>query len=96
MKSKRRKNLKIHIFLQYLLDCQGHNNSKITGDLTAVDRSLDTLGIVQGKKRKIFNILAAILHLGNVVFEENDESIGKKCIRRLSFIGFNSLNSCAQ
>lgn len=68
--------------MQYLLDCNGRNNSKIADDSLTIEKSLgksfSILEIVGEDREKIFNILGAILHLGNIIFEENDNNIGNE------------------
>lgn len=40
-------------------------------DFGAVDKALIDVGVTNEERIKIYKILAAILHLGNVIFEEN-------------------------
>lgn len=77
------KRLNISANMQYLLDCNGRDNSKIADDSLldslAMEKSFSILEIVGEDREKIFNILGAILHLGNIIFfEENDNNIGNE------------------
>lgn len=53
------------------------SNYRHNDDLTnfqnfeAVDKALFDIGVSNGERMKIYKSLAAILHLGNVIFEDN-------------------------
>lgn len=50
----------------------GHNdNLNSFQDFIAVDKALIDIGVSSNERLKIYKTLAAILHLGNVAFEEN-------------------------
>ncbi|XP_031631814.1 unconventional myosin-VI-like [Contarinia nasturtii] len=54
----------------YLSDCRGQNNSNGSIKLLTVDRALASFGISREKRTQIYQILGAILHLGNVVITQ--------------------------
>lgn len=51
--------------------------SNISENLETVDRALESVGISHEERNRIYKILAAILHLGNVDIEEEISS--EKC-----------------
>lgn len=64
-----------YILLKYLSDCRKNATKNV--DLSnfqkfgEVDKALADVGVTSETRMKIYKILAAILHLGNVSFEEN-------------------------
>lgn len=53
-----------------MTDGRGENQSRKPENLEAVDSALARAGINNEQRLQIYKILAAILHLGNIVFEE--------------------------
>lgn len=56
-----------------MLDNRGYNHSKNVVKFEAVDKSLHNVGLSKNDRMRIFKILAAILHLGNIELEENTD-----------------------
>lgn len=52
----------------------GRYHTKKFQDFAAVDRALSNVGVSSEDKLQIYEILAGILHLGNVIFEEDTTS----------------------
>lgn len=59
------------IYLKYLSDYRQNDDSSNFQDFGAVDKALIDIGVNNVEGIAIYKILAAILHLGNVIFEEN-------------------------
>lgn len=55
-------------------------------DFQRMDQAMDAVGISVKTKMDIYRVVAAVLHLGNVNFEENDKD--KKGIPPVSKFGF--------
>lgn len=47
-------------------------------DFSAVDKALSNLGIDPQDRLAIYTTVAAVLHLGNIFFEENPEDVKGK------------------
>lgn len=48
-------------------------------DFTALDKALSRLGISDGERLQIYTTVAAVLHLGNIEFEDNPEDTRGGC-----------------
>lgn len=48
-------------------------------DFTALDQALARLGLAEQERLQIYTMVAAVLHLGNVQFEENPEDTRGGC-----------------
>lgn len=46
---------------------------------TALDKALSRLGLSENEKLQIYTMVAAVLHLGNVEFEDNPEDTRGGC-----------------
>lgn len=59
--------------MQFLSDCRDDNpiNTCSLENLEVLDRALSSVAISREMRIHIYKVLSAILHLGNVVFEEN-------------------------
>lgn len=67
----------------------GHNDDlNCFQDFVAVDNAMIDVGVSNEERIKIYQTLAAILHLGNVIFEENF-SLGRCQIAESSRIHFD-------
>lgn len=40
-------------------------------DFKVLEQSMDKVGLTQEEKADLFRVVAAVLHLGNITFEEN-------------------------
>lgn len=56
----------IIVHLQYLSKLPNYQRN----DFEAVDRALSSIGVSSDERMRVYRILAAILHLGNIIFEE--------------------------
>lgn len=52
-------------------------------DFNVCDKSMTHLGISDDEKLSIYTLVAAVLHLGNIEFEENTESTKGMVDRKL-------------
>lgn len=48
-------------------------------DFQELDQALSTLGLTKATKLEIYALVAAVLHLGNITFEENPEDVRGGC-----------------
>lgn len=57
-------------------------------DFNRMDQSMDNVGFSREEKDNIYRVVSAVLHLGNIDFEEKDDAKGKTFF---SFAGLMSL-----
>lgn len=72
-------NLQEICFLQYLSHFRGDEHLKTFQDMNPIDDALASVGISNETRLQIYKTLAAILHLGNVVIEENSIFPSEQC-----------------
>ena len=63
-------------------------------DFQHLENAMNSVGIDNNKKMDIFRIVAAVLHLGNINFQESTKD--KKGIRSVLFSSMDDLSECAR
>ena len=61
----------MYCLFQYLQGDSKDPNLDDLADFKRMDQAMDAVGITTNTKLDIYRIIAAVLHLGNVNFEEN-------------------------
>ena len=72
---------KLRIDLQYLKTSPHDPDLDDAADFKRMDQAMDAVGISINTKMDIYRVVAAVLHLGNVNFEENTkDKKGNSCL----------------
>ncbi len=63
-------------------------------DFTRTDKAMTQMGMTEDEKLAIYTIVAGVLHLGNIEFEEDEGAKGKILVGALPYWHTNSQIQC--